>query len=123
MPDIVDLKRDTQRKRFLIGVLAIVMAIVALWLNVIDEDLGKRNAALQSGSMRMAAVLAILWLALPETMKGPAVWIIAGALIVGVVLLPKAGKMGFKVIAPAIAILGALAYLRRFTRLLTGKPR
>ena len=44
-------------------------------------------------------------------------------LIVGIVLLPRAGKIGIKVIAPALAILGALAYLRRFTSLLTGKKR
>ena len=123
MPDVVDLKQDARRKRFTIAVLAGIMAIAALWLNVIDEELGNRYAAMQSGTVRMTAVLAVLWLALPETTKGPAIWIAFGVLIVGIVLLPRAGKIGIKVIAPALAILGALAYLRRFTSLLTGKKR
>lgn len=123
MPDVVDLNQDTRRKRFLIAVLAGIMALAALWLNVIDEELGSRYAALQSGTMRMTAVLVVLWLALPEATKGPAIWIVFGVLIVGIVLLPKAGKLGIKVIAPALAVLGALAYLRKFTSLLTGKKR
>lgn len=121
MPDAVDLKQDAHRKRIIVGVLAIGMALVALWLNVIDRGLGEEYAAFQSGSVRMTAMLAVLWLALPDASKiGPKAWLVVCALIAAIFLVR--GKMFVKLLVPAIAVLSTLAYLRRFTAALTGKP-
>lgn len=121
MPDAVALQQDTRRKRLIVAVLAVVMALVALWLNVVDRELGESYGAFQSGSLRMTAMLAVLWLALPDASKiGPKAWLVVCALIAAIFLVR--GKMLVKVLVPAIAVLSALAYLRRFTDALTGKP-
>ncbi|MCE9604190.1 MAG: hypothetical protein K8U03_04720 [Planctomycetia bacterium] len=116
-------KQEAKRRRMILGVLTGIMALMALWLNVFDRATGDTYAALQSGSVRMTAVLAVLWLALPDTTKGPGVWIFLGALVFAVAMLSRAGKLGFKAVIPLIAILSALAFLRKFTSALTGKPR
>ena len=105
-----------------VGVAALVMAAVALWLNFFNPDLGESQAMFQSGSVRMTAVLAVLWLAFPETQRGPIGLAIVGSLIAAIFFVNKAGKMGFKIVVPMIAVLSALAYLRRFTTMLSGKP-
>lgn len=115
-----ELSREAQIKRHVIGVLAIAMALLALWLNVIAPDAGEE--IFKSGSIRMTAVLVVLWLAFPETQRGPAGLIIVGGLMVAILFFKKAGSMGFKIIIPAVAVLSALAYLRRFTSMLSGKP-
>lgn len=117
-----ELSREAQIKRHIIGILALVMAAVALWLNFFNPDLGESQAMFQSGSVRMTAVLAVLWLAFPETQRGPIGLAIVGSLIVAILFFKRAGSMGFKIIFPAIAVLSALAYLRRFTTMLSGKP-
>jgi hypothetical protein len=122
MAEPFKLDRAAQIKRHIIGILAILMGLAALWLNVVDREYGASQPALQSGSLRMTAVLAVLWLAFPETQRGPIGWIFVGGLIAAILFFKKAGSMGFKIIIPAIAVLSALAYLRRFTTMLSGKP-
>jgi uncharacterized BrkB/YihY/UPF0761 family membrane protein len=120
MAEPFKLDRAAQIKRHIIGILAIGMGLLALWLNVIDPEAGE--LVFKSGSLRMTAVLAVLWLAFPETQRGPIGWMIVGSLIAAILFVNKAGKMGIKIIVPMIAVLGALAYLRRFTTMLSGKP-
>lgn len=122
MAEPFKLDRAAQIKRHIIGVLAIAMGVVALWLHVLDPELGDSQEIFKSGSLRMTAVLAVLWLAFPETQRGPIGWVIVGGLIAAILFFKKAGSMGFKIIIPAIAVLSALAYLRRFTAMLSGKP-
>lgn len=122
MAEPFKLDRAAQIKRAIIGVLAIGMGLVALWLHVLDPELGDSQEIFKSGSLRMTAVLAVLWLAFPETQRGPIGWAIVGGLIATILFFKKAGSMGFKIILPAIAVLSALAYLRRFTTMLSGKP-
>jgi len=122
MAEPFKLDRVAQIKRNVIGVLAIAMGLVALWLHVLDPELGDSQEIFKSGSIRMTAVLAVLWLAFPETQRGPIGWMLVGGLIAAILFVNKAGKMGFKIIVPAIAVLSALAYLRRFTTMLSGKP-
>ncbi|MGC3969084.1 MAG: hypothetical protein QM775_17495 [Pirellulales bacterium] len=106
---------DVRTQRIILGALTLVMAGVALWLNVFDKAAGESYAAVAAGSVHMTAVLAILWIALPEARQGAGMWLFAVAAIIAVTILIGRGKVGLKVIVPAIAILGALAFLRRFT--------
>lgn len=114
---------DVRTQRYILGALAVAMAGVALWLNVIDPAAGESYQAVAAGSVRMTAVLAILWIALPDARKGAGMWLFVVAAIIALTILIGRGKIGLKIIVPAVAALGVLAFLRRFTAALTGKPR
>lgn len=110
---------DVRFQRYVLGALTLVMAAAALWLNVFDPAAGEQHQAVAAGSIRMTAVLAILWIALPEA-HGAGMWLFVVAAICAVAIMIGRGKIGLKIIVPAFAILSALAFLRRFTAALTG---
>jgi hypothetical protein len=114
---------DERTQRIILGVLTLAMGAAALWLNVVDPAAGESYPAVAAGSIRMTAVLVILWIALPEARKGAGMWLFIVAAIIGATILIGRGKIGLKIIIPAITILAALAFLRRFLGSLTGKPR
>ena len=102
-------------RRWILGVLTVVLGVAALWLNVFDADLGGRYPQFAGGTMRMAFVLAILWLALPDVLRGPALFFYLLVAVVAVVAMIKGGKNSLKLIVPAMMLLGVLSFLRRFT--------
>lgn len=113
-----------QYRRHAIGVLCLAMGAIALWLHVLDPELGAKYAMFQSGSLRMVPVLAVLWLALPEMQKGGAGGILfLFAMLCAVAMVFARGKTALKFLVPAIGVLMLLGYLRRFTTLLSGKSR
>lgn len=113
-----------QHRRHAIGVLCLLVGAIALWLNVLDPELGAKYAMFQSGSLRMVPVLAVLWLALPEMQKGGAGGILfLFAMLCAVAMVFARGKTALKLLVPAIGALMLLGYLRRFTALLGDKPR
>ena len=115
---------DVRFQRYVLGALTLVMAAAALWLNVFDPAAGEQYQAVSAGSIRMTAVLAILWIALPDARRGAGMWLFVVAAICAAAIMIGRGKIGLKIIVPAFAILSALAFLRRFTAALTGnKPR
>lgn len=117
------MERD-QYRRHAIGILCLTVGAIALWLNVLDPDLGARYAMFQSGSLRMVPVLAVLWLAMPEIQKGGAGGILfMFAMLCAVAMVFARGKTALKFLVPAIGVLLVLGYLRRFTAALGGKPR
>jgi hypothetical protein len=113
---------DPQR-RIIIGILCLLMAAAALWLNVLDPDTGANYPQFQSGSLRMAAVLAVLWLALPEMKRGPGGILFLFAMLCAVVMVFSKGKHALKFLVPAITVLLVLGYLRKLTAAFGGRPR
>jgi hypothetical protein len=113
---------DSQR-RVGVGLLCLLMAAVALWLNVIDKELGAEYPQFQSGALRMAAVLAVLWLAVPEMKKGPGAILFLFALLCAVAMLFSSGKTALKFLVPAVSVLLLIGYLRKVTAIFGGRPR
>ena len=109
-----------RHRRAIIGVLCLVLAVAALWLNIVDPELGDRYKAFQSGSIRMLPILAVLWLALPELNRGRGSLLFLAAFLCAAVLMLGIGKTGLKFAIPAIGLLLFIGYLRRFTALLGG---
>jgi hypothetical protein len=107
--------QERDYRRWVLGILAVVMGAAAIWLNLIDPELGSRNPQFAGGTMRMAFVLAILWLALPDVLRGPALFFYLLVAVVAVVAMIKGGKNSLKLIVPAMMLLGVLSFLRRFT--------
>jgi hypothetical protein len=99
--------------------MAAFCAAAALWLNVIDPELGSRNPQFAGGASRMAFVLGMLCLALPDVMRGPAVFLYMLVGVAAVAAVFKGGRHSLKIIVPAMMVLGILSFLRRFT----GGPR
>jgi hypothetical protein len=110
---------DSQR-RMIVGILCLVLAAVAVWLNVLDPARGNENPAIQSGAVRMTAVLAMLWLALPEIQRGPRAILVLFAVLCVVAVVYR---NGLKFIVPAILVLLLLGYLRKFTAVVGGRPK
>jgi len=110
-------------RRLIVGILCLVLAVVAVWLNWLDPELGSRYPQFQAGALRMFPVLAVLWLAFPELNRAPGSIVILFVAIAAMALLFGRGKMGLKFLLPAISVLLVLGYLRRFTAKLTGGPR
>ena len=112
-----------RQRRLGVGILFLISAVVALWLNLIDRGLGARYTMLQASSLRMTPVLAVLWLAFPEMRRGPGGVLFLLAVVCAVALAFAKGKAALKFLIPAIIALFVLGYLRRFTTLLGGGPR
>jgi hypothetical protein len=104
-------------RRLILGILCLFMAAVAVWLNWLDPELGDKHLQFQSGSLRMTAVLAMLWLALPEIQRGPrtVIFLFVTLCVVAVVF-----RNGLKIAVPAISILLVLGYLRKLTAVFSG---
>lgn len=102
-------------QRLIIGALAVVMIVLALWLNVFDPAAGHRYPAFAGGTVRMALVLSVLWLAIPDVVRGPAAMLYMLGAVVAVALLFKSGKNALRILIPAMGVLGVLGFLRRFT--------
>lgn len=108
-------------RRTILGIMAVVMACIAAWLNYFSPEVGERYAAIAAGSLRMTPILAVLWLALPEKFNGPRLWIFVGVAVCAVAFLFRPGRAGVKFLVPMLIGLAALAFLRRITAALTGE--
>src|SRR5262245_49042032 len=113
---------DSQR-RMIVGILCLLLAAVALWLNFLDRELGAKYPQFQSGALRMAAVLAVLWLAAPEMKRGPGGILFLFAFLCAVAMLFSHGKTALKFLVPAVAVLLVIGYLRKVTAIFGGRPR
>jgi predicted outer membrane lipoprotein len=105
-------------RRWILGFLTVAFALAAIWLNFVD-DYGNQMVA--ASSVRITVVLAILWLALPDVMRGPAVFFYMLVAVVAVAAMVKGGKNSLKILVPAMFVIGVLSFLRRFTG--GGSPR
>lgn len=109
-------------RRIILGVATLFMAAIAFWLNVLDPALGEQYPQFAAGSVRMTPVLAVIWLAMPDVMRGPQALLFIVAVVCAVALMFKSGKTGLKFIVPAIGVLLFIGWLRRFTAILGGRP-
>jgi hypothetical protein len=110
-------------RRLILGLLCLLMAAVAVWLNWIDPELGSRYPQYKGGAIRMFPVLAVLWLAMPEMKRGPGSIIFLFAVLVAVMLIFSSGKTALKFVVPAVSVLLVLGYLRKLTAVFGGRPR
>jgi hypothetical protein len=93
-------------QRHLVGVLALILVAVglaALW----DADNEALRQNLGAGCLRVGAVLAVLWLALPDVVRPGSRWVVLG-LVIAVFFLTRYPKL----IVLVLAFLAALALLR-----------
>lgn len=104
-----------QQPRTIIGALALAMIAAALWLNVLDPATGERYPQFAGGTARMGLVLAVLWLAVPDVLRGPAPFLYMLGGLLAVALVFRSGKNALRILVPAMGILGVLGFLRRFT--------
>ena len=95
--------------------MALALAACAVWLNLLDPAAGERYPQFAGGTARMALVLAVLWLAIPDVLRGPAAFLYLLGGVLAVALLFRSGKNALRIVIPAMAVLGALGFLRRFT--------
>jgi hypothetical protein len=86
--------------------------MAALWLNFVD-DYG--NQMFAASSARLTFIFAVLWLAMPDVLRGPALFFYLLVAVVAVVAMIKGGRNSLKIIVPAMFALGVLSFLRRFT--------
>jgi hypothetical protein len=93
-------------QRHLVGVLALILVaagLAALW--GAGNEATRQN--LGAGCLRVGAVLAVLWLALPDVARPGSRWVVLG-LVIAVFILTKYPKL----IVLVLAFLAALALLR-----------
>jgi hypothetical protein len=107
-------------RRLIVGVLTVVVGFIALWLNVVDPALGDEYPQFAAGAIRMAPVLAVVWLALPEVRRGPGAILFMVGVVCAVAIAFKSGRTGLKFLVPALGVLMALAWFRRITAVLSG---
>jgi len=110
-------------RRLILGILCLLMAVIAVWLNWLDPELGEQYKQFQAGSIRMFPVLAVLWLAMPEMQRGPGSILFLFAVLVAVMLIFSSGKTALKFLVPALSVLLLLGYLRKLTAVFGAKPR
>lgn len=110
-------------RRLILGVLCLLLAVVALWLNWLDPELGEAYPMFAAGSIRMFPVVGVLWLAMPEMNRGPGAILFLFAVLVAVVMIFSSGKTALKFLVPAISVLLVLGYLRKLTAVFGGAPR
>jgi hypothetical protein len=110
-------------RRLILGVLAIVLAGVGVWLNWLDPELGAEHPMIAAGAIRMVPVLAVLWLAMPEMKRGPGGILFLFAFLCAIAVIFSSGKTALKFIVPAISVLLVLGYLRKLTTAFGGGPR
>jgi hypothetical protein len=103
-------------RRWTLGLLAAACGAVALWSYFWGGDDYK---FLTSACVRIGFILAVLCLALPDVMRGPAVLLYILAGIAAVAAMFRGGRHTLKILVPALTVLGILSFLRRFT----GGPR
>lgn len=111
-----------EQRRAVVGVMTVATAVAAVWLNWLDPALGDAYPQFASGTVRMAPVLAVVWLAMPEVRRGPGAIIFAVGLVVAIAMLFQSGKTGLRFLLPALGVLFVIGYLRRLTTLLGGSP-
>lgn len=103
-------------RRWILGGLAVVCGVLAAGSYLFGGD---EYQVLTASSARIGLILAVLWLALPDVMRGPAVFLYMLVGVVAVAAVFKGGRHSLKIIVPAMMVLGILSFLRRFT----GGPR
>jgi hypothetical protein len=99
-------------RRWALGAIALLFGIAAIWFNFVDDY---DNQMVAASSARLAFIFAVLWLALPDVMRGPAMFFYMLVAVVAVAAVIKGGKNSLKLIVPAMLVLGILSFLRRFT--------
>jgi len=99
-------------RRWILGGLTVAFGFAALWLNFVD-DYGNQMVA--ASSARITFILAVLWLAMPDVLRGPAVFFYMLVAVVAVAAMVKGGKNSLKILVPAMLVIGVLSFLRRFT--------
>jgi len=99
-------------RRWILGGLAVACGVVALWSYFWGGD---EYQMLTASSARIGFILAVLCLALPDVMRGPAVFLYMLAAVAAVAALFRGGRHSLKILVPAMVLLGILSFLRRFT--------
>jgi hypothetical protein len=93
-------------QRHLVGVLALILLAAGLLvLYGAGDEASRQN--LGAGCLRMGAVLAVLWLALPDVARPASRWVVLG-LVIAVFFLARNPKA----IVLVLVFLAALALLR-----------
>ena len=110
-------------RRLILGILCLLMAAAAVWLNWINPELGEQYPQFRAGAIRMFPVLAVLWLAMPEMKRGPGSILFLFAALCAIVMVFSSGKTALKFLVPAISVLMLLGYLRKVTAIFGGSPR
>jgi hypothetical protein len=100
-----------------VGILAVVLLVAGGIFLVLsaENDSWQTSAA---GCLRMGAILAVLWLALPEVTRPVSRWILV-AILAGIFLLARRPQL----IVPALVILAAVAMLWPRWKSFAGRPR
>jgi hypothetical protein len=100
-----------------VGILALVLLVAGgIFLVLSAEDDSWQNAA--AGCLRVGAILAVLWLALPEVTRPLGRWILV-AVVVGIFLVAKRPQL----IVLALVFLAGVAILRPRLKSYAGRPR
>jgi hypothetical protein len=100
-----------------VGILALVLLISGgVFLSKSANDSSWQNAA--AGCLRVGAILAVLWLALPEVSRPLSRWILV-AVVVGIFLVARRPQL----IVLALVFLAGVAILRPRLKGVVGPPR
>lgn len=86
-----------------IGIIALVLLSAAGWM----AYTGEHHGGLFAACIRVGAVMAVLWLALPESVPPINLWVLAGALVFLLYLgkMPVALRVALLVLSPLLLAL------------------